>query len=1450
MNAKHFSKRFSLSLSRYFSGGGKVLSAILTVAVFFALTSAVFAAIKDATTLTANDVKSLQATTDMTPYGQGLTQVEIIYNDGVDLSGLSAGNYQSVYTLEDRGTQTPNYGQVKLSGFKVDGQTVTLYAYQDTYATESNALIYNGENKTGSRSRNAFGIYCTGPWFRAKDGTIYFGSADDTENGYKALPTALSKMRLSGYQKRESLELRLHHAGDSEGSYLSLTDSKGNYTSANKWLETKDIGFNTDDGRGTLKSFEELNIQIPSTGATLTKAVSDDYVRGFLYVPNGYNASNKYPLVFTFTGDGTSFWILSDGTNNFGTGVMYDAATTSWLGEDAIVVNVHDRSAIGASYYDEEAGKSVQDLDYDYVVDDVNVIKYLIANYSVDPEKIIIHGNSRSTMAASTIIQALAGQPYTNDQDAMTWGSSERTKSLDKTVYDFTIGTFLCNNGLFGGPTSGYDLWSDDDRLAVAKTGLRAWIFDAEQDFNNIDAVEKQTSAYKEAGMDDDWINENLRLTAFPSELFYYWGESDHSTTRINYWYFGEPRNGRGIYYGSSCDVLPGGILNYNEKSKIGSSYEIITRGIRTTGGDQGTKDGHEYTVYADNFINWALEKSSAPSDTAIESIQATAEACFYGYKVGKVEIVYKDGTDLSGVKATDYAVYDRGFNNPEFGALTITGIAVEGNKVTLTIDSQTTDKITDRTRETYGTLCTSSAWYVDSEGKLHYGSEETTDKLGVTIYPNKIGKGLQRRKNLDLVLCVGGASVSVKNGIPSTNGTGEMLTNTVWKETILSDDLDKIELTMVNLGTAAKGYELINAAQGTEGKGYVPVFVIWPDNYDKTRAEPYPVIDYQTGMGVCYWEMVNGKTSDGNTYEGETDANNPGCNTVYDVMMTEWHRQYPEAIIMSVNVHYHDIETSAAEIAGAMDYAIANWNADPDNITIVGNSQGTLIASDVIRQRPDLINAYVECNGNFGTRFVDMDAMDRTVEHSSFSEWEEEEVTAVIDNEVSVWLLNGEADDTNPAVAQDTYNVLTDLYTEAGKSEEWIEKHVRISGFLSWQFKAWGETDHSVTKLVAWKYLGSPYNDPNGTVTSGTYKLSGQETNQPNYIYPTYKPMTEFEYTIYSDSVAEWVKNLNVDTADDTAPVLTASVESFTAKRGDTVTEVTISATQGSNLKWTTSGELPDGLTYSENGTYATISGKISLTAEAKTYKFTVSASNEAGTASKEISITVEASGSSLPEPVEAKAATPSEAAQNAVKNEKTVENLVKEIFGNNGLPDGVSSEVSTLDDNNATKTPTNFTADELETALSDAGATLTEGEDNFVVLETIQVTESKIYMLAVPKNILTPGMKIFLHLLKNVKNVGVTADVFAADGEAEEVEEAVFMDDNGNVINTVPDNLDENNVNIVAYMEADNTYTPVVASAEDEDSALGGSSGGCDAGFGLGAVFALMFALKFRKK
>lgn len=94
------------------------------------------------------------------------------------------------------------------------------------------------------------------------------------------------------------------------------------------------------------------------------------------------------------------------------------------------------------------------------------------------------------------------------------------------------------------------------------------------------------------------------------------------------------------------------------------------------------------------------------------------------------MDITYAAGTDLTGVTADSYTLYDRGFNNPEFGEVEITGASVDGNVVTLTVD-QGTDKVTDRSRETYGTLCTSSSWYVDSEGNVHYGDTQTNRRPG-----------------------------------------------------------------------------------------------------------------------------------------------------------------------------------------------------------------------------------------------------------------------------------------------------------------------------------------------------------------------------------------------------------------------------------------------------------------------------------------------------------------------------------------------------------------------------------------------------------------------------------------------------------------------------------------------------------------------------------------------
>ena len=152
-------------------------------------------------------------------------------------------------------------------------------------------------------------------------------------------------------------------------------------------------------------------------------------------------------------------------------------------------------------------------------------------------------------------------------------------------------------------------------------------------------------------------------------------------------------------------------------------------------------------------------------------------------------------------------------------------------------------------------------------------------------------------------------------------------------------------------------------------------------------------------------------------------------------------------------------------------------------------------------------------------------DTVDGTLANSSLGSWTEEEVQAMIDNGVSVWMFNGETDGDNPAAQQDVIEIVKDLYREAGKSESWIEEHVRASGLQSWKFKDWGETDHSVTKVVAWYYLGQPYMDvEKGTSLKAgeTYQYSGKEESYEKYQYTM-----DYVYTVYPESVAQWAKDV-----------------------------------------------------------------------------------------------------------------------------------------------------------------------------------------------------------------------------------------------------------------------------------------------------------------------------------
>ena len=549
--------------------------------------------------------------------------------------------------------------------------------------------------------------------------------------------------------------------------------------------------------------------------------------------------------------------------------------------------------------------------------------------------------------------------------------------------------------------------------------------------------------------------------------------------------------------------------------------------------------------VAEDGTVTRYYSASAFAEDDAIEILKSLQDEVtdidytivknFYGYKVGEVTVTFEEDVNADKLAAADFTLYDRGSANPYFGEVKTSDVKVDGNVVTLTID-QGTDKTADRSRNTFGAM-TTTGWYMDTEGNIFFGSEDANDELGIAINPNLTGKSCFPRENLDLILCVNGTDI--EDGIKSTDGHGNLQEDSVWDEITDESGLSDIKLEMVDPGWKAEGYTIVNEMEKTEGK--VPVHVIYPEGYDKNRAEKYPVIFYQAGGGVCYWELT-----DLNQAGVYAPATNLGDNTVYDVMMTKWHEAVPEAIIMSVNVH-SNLTESPREIAGVLDYAVKNWNVDQDKIVGVGNSMGTLITSELIRIRPDLVTAFVECNGNLGG-MASAVKLDGTLANSSLGNWSEKEVQAFIENEVSVWMFNGETDGDNPAAQQDVIEIVKDLYREAGKSESWIDGHVRASGLQSWKFKQWGETDHSVTKVVAWNYIENAYTDVNAgqpaLAVGDTYRFTGAEANYNKYQYTM-----DYDYTVYEESVSQWVRNLFAGTYDDPEEPVYTDVEAFVAR-------------------------------------------------------------------------------------------------------------------------------------------------------------------------------------------------------------------------------------------------------------------------------------------------------------
>ena len=95
-------------------------------------------------------------------------------------------------------------------------------------------------------------------------------------------------------------------------------------------------------------------------------------------------------------------------------------------------------------------------------------------------------------------------------------------------------------------------------------------------------------------------------------------------------------------------------------------------------------------------------------------------------------------------------------------------------------------------------------------------------------------------------------------------------------------------------------------------------------------------------------------------------------------------------------------------------------------------------------------------------------------------------------------------------------------------------------------------------------------------------------------------------------------------DESHDIAPVLAESVYSISDKPGQEVS-IAVTATAGTNLTWTLTGDLPEGITGTPDENTYTLAGTLSLADAGRTYILTVKAANESGTADAEVSIRIQ---------------------------------------------------------------------------------------------------------------------------------------------------------------------------------------------------------------------------------
>jgi predicted peptidase len=253
------------------------------------------------------------------------------------------------------------------------------------------------------------------------------------------------------------------------------------------------------------------------------------------------------------------------------------------------------------------------------------------------------------------------------------------------------------------------------------------------------------------------------------------------------------------------------------------------------------------------------------------------------------------------------------------------------------------------------------------------------------------------------------------------------------------------------------------------------------PPTYDKAKS--YPLFYYITGNGgrLNYLQT----DADGNF----VSLGGPLTRDRFGIAAT----QLPEDAIVVLPQLWRNAPATwnndtTADAISLLEYLLGKYSINKKRVYAAGSSFGTMCLSNVLAKRPDLISAYIQCNGTWtgspsafsaenskiltGKDIAYLNALPRVTKDAAWMDKARTVMAGVVTNRVPIWVSQGVNDQTIAVTSGgvSTYEGLRALYKEQGMADADIDKLVKIHLYEDPTYLAMGVSERHANVPVAIK--------------------------------------------------------------------------------------------------------------------------------------------------------------------------------------------------------------------------------------------------------------------------------------------------------------------------------------------------------------------------------------------